>query len=170
MITEIYGQHYGCELSVEHIATIVRLEAPTAAGPEFYTEPGRPLQVGRLYYRKGHTVPTHRHKPRSREGVYGPTQEVLILRSGRLLCYFFDSKGQFAREWSARPGDVIIIHGGGHFFEALEDTDVIEVKQGPYDPHDKELLGDLHDGVLEQETGVAVVAQQEVPREQSSNE
>jgi hypothetical protein len=30
-------------------------------------------------------------------------------------------------------GDVILLAGGGHGFEMLEETEIIEVKQGPYD-------------------------------------
>jgi hypothetical protein len=173
MITEIYGQHYDCDISREHIATIIRLEAPTAAGPEFFTDPGRPLQVGRMWYRKGHRVPAHRHLSRRREGFYGPTQEVIIVRTGRLHCYFFDAQGKFATNWLARPGDVIVIHGGGHAFEALEDVDLVEVKSGPYDPGEKESLEFLQDfnmatameevsgGVTQQEAPLAMVAQQE---------
>ena len=29
-------------------------------------------------------------------------------------------------------GDVIFLASGGHGFEILEDTDIVEVKQGPY--------------------------------------
>ena len=31
-----------------------------------------------------------------------------------------------------KTGDVILLVSGGHDFEMLEDTDMVEVKQGPY--------------------------------------
>ena len=31
-----------------------------------------------------------------------------------------------------QSGDLILLCGGGHSFEMLEDTSMIEVKQGPY--------------------------------------
>ena len=36
-------------------------------------------------------------------------------------------------------GDIIILFQGGHGFKILEKTNIIEIKQGPYDPeNDKE--------------------------------
>ncbi len=30
------------------------------------------------------------------------------------------------------PGDVILLASGGHGFEMIEDSEILEVKQGPY--------------------------------------
>lgn len=47
------------------------------------------------------------------------------------------------------PGDVILLCGGGHSFKMLEDSSMIEVKQGPYaGENDKtrfEPIGVIHD-------------------------
>jgi hypothetical protein len=161
LISEIYGQHYECDLKREHIATIVRLETPTTTGAQFFTEGSEPMQVGRLWYRRGHVVKPHRHIVYNRPAYAGQSQEVLIVKRGSLLCHFFDYAGRWAGDWTARPGDVVIIHSGGHGFEAMEDTDVVEVKQGPYRPDDKEFIR----GLSEQVYGPPEVARQVPPGE-----
>lgn len=141
MITEVYGQYYECDLSREHIATIIRLDPPSAAGAEFYTEKDRPLQVGRLWYRAGHRVRAHRHITYDRPSYKGQSQEVLVVKKGAMVCHFYDYRGRWAGDFTARAGDVLVIHSGGHGFDVQEDTEIIEVKQGPYRPDDKEFLG-----------------------------
>ncbi len=44
-------------------------------------------------------------------------------------------------------GDIILLAGGGHGFTFLEDSEVIEIKQGPYISFevDKERFEDAHD-------------------------
>jgi hypothetical protein len=35
-------------------------------------------------------------------------------------------------------GDIVLLASGGHGFEVLEDTKIVEVKQGPYDGKSKD--------------------------------
>ena len=49
-----------------------------------------------------------------------------------------------------KSGDVILLVSGGHDFEMLEDTEMIEVKQGPYaGEDDKECFEGLIDDTRE---------------------
>lgn len=156
-IIEIYSQHYDCDLTRELIATIVRRDPPTEAGTKFVTDGKQPLEVARTWYRRGHRVKPHRHVHYSRKAFTGQTQEVLIIEKGRMDCEFYDYQGRYAGGYTGRPGDIIIIVGGGHSFTALEDVELIEVKQGPHTPQDKEFFG----GVTEQKETVGMVARKD---------
>jgi len=45
---------------------------------------------------------------------------------------FYGDDETFRESREIRTGDVILLSVGGHGFEMLEDSELIEVKQGPY--------------------------------------
>jgi len=79
---------------------------------------------------KGKKIAPHVHNFLSRQVFY--TQEVLIIRRGRLKVNLYSSDKEFFGDRILEAGDVILLCGGGHSFEMLEETSIIEVKQGPY--------------------------------------
>jgi hypothetical protein len=87
-------------------------------------------QLGFVVHPSGSEVKRHFHVPVTRE-ITG-TPEILIVRSGRCeVTLYDDAHEQFAvRELGV--GDIMLIVGGGHRLEMLEDTVLVEVKQGPY--------------------------------------
>jgi quercetin dioxygenase-like cupin family protein len=88
------------------------------------------LQVGFVVYPAGGEIQRHDHRPLERQIV--GTTEVLVVRSGRCEIDLYDHERQLAATRELRAGDVILIVGGGHGFRMLEDTVLLEVKQGPY--------------------------------------
>ncbi len=46
-------------------------------------------------------------------------------------------KKKYLKSKILKKGDVILLVNGGHGFEMLEKTEIIEIKQGPY-AHDKD--------------------------------
>jgi mannose-6-phosphate isomerase-like protein (cupin superfamily) len=60
------------------------------------------------------------------------TQEVLFIRRGRVRVDFYDEQRTYLESRVLETGDVILLAWGGHGFEALEELEMIEVKQGPY--------------------------------------
>lgn len=101
---------------------------PTAT--QFVTPPGLPQQVGFVAYPAGGTIARHRH--RSIERHLSGTSEVLVVRNGRCEVDLFDDDGTPLATRELRFGDVLILVRGGHGFRMLEDTVLLEVKQGPY--------------------------------------
>jgi mannose-6-phosphate isomerase-like protein (cupin superfamily) len=79
---------------------------------------------------KGKTIDPHIHKNIERQVFY--TQEVLIIKEGKLKVDFFDDKKKYLDSRILSKGDLILLIKGGHGFEVLEDIKMIEVKQGPY--------------------------------------
>jgi mannose-6-phosphate isomerase-like protein (cupin superfamily) len=88
------------------------------------------LQVGFVVYPAGGEIARHEHRPLERHVVGTP--EALVVRSGRCEIDLYDHDRRQVATRELRAGDVILIVGGGHAFRMLEDTVLLEVKQGPY--------------------------------------
>jgi mannose-6-phosphate isomerase-like protein (cupin superfamily) len=78
----------------------------------------------------GKTIEPHVHNAVVRQVEY--TQEVLLIRKGRVRVDFYDDFRTYLHSRVLSAGDVILLATGGHGFEVLEDLEMIEVKQGPY--------------------------------------
>ena len=78
----------------------------------------------------GYTIPPHVHNPVQREVQF--TQETLFIKSGKVRVDFYDAKQNYLESHILNPGDVILLAHGGHGFVMLEESEIIEVKQGPY--------------------------------------
>lgn len=87
-------------------------------------------QVGFVVHPAGSEVKRHYHVLVERKIIGTP--EVLFVRSGRCEMDVYDNSEQLIATCELFPGDVMIMVGGGHGFRMLEDTVLIEVKQGPY--------------------------------------
>lgn len=105
-------------------------------GIEFFTPSTHTQQLGYMNRPAGYVIPPHVHNPVAREAHY--TKEVLFIRRGRLRVDFYDDSRSYIESTILETGDVILLAFGGHGFEMLEPTEIIEVKQGPYiGEHDK---------------------------------
>jgi mannose-6-phosphate isomerase-like protein (cupin superfamily) len=99
-------------------------------GIEFFTPGTYSQQIGYMNRPTGYVIPPHVHNPVAREVYY--TNEVLFIRSGRLRVDFYSDGREYLESTVLTAGDLILLAGGGHGFEMLEPTEIIEVKQGPY--------------------------------------
>jgi mannose-6-phosphate isomerase-like protein (cupin superfamily) len=111
------------------IAIIIRDEY-SQPGIAFFTPDNFSQQLAGIRHPKGHIIPAHIHKPVPRTVKY--TQETLFIKKGKVKVTFYNEQKQFLETCTLKSGDVILLVSGGHDFEMLEDTDMIEVKQGPY--------------------------------------
>jgi cupin fold WbuC family metalloprotein len=111
------------------LAYIVRAQTPREQ-TEFVTPPELPIQLGWLVFHAGATVPRHVHLKMERR-VHTPS-EVLLVTRGRCEVDIYDTDRTVAATHELKEGDVIILVGGGHAFRMLEDTVLLEVKEGPY--------------------------------------
>lgn len=88
------------------------------------------LQALLVQYPAQHVIPKHVHPPYLR--VIEQTQEVIVVRRGRMRVKFYTPSRAYVGEEIIQAGDILILLAGGHGFEMLEDTELFEVKQGPY--------------------------------------
>ncbi len=116
--------HEGTELAI-----IIR-RSLRQDGIEFFTPGSYSQQVGYMNRPAGYVIPPHVHNPVTREVHF--TNEVLFVRSGRVRVDFYSQQQQFLENTVLETGDVILLVQGGHGFEMLEATEMVEVKQGPY--------------------------------------
>lgn len=79
---------------------------------------------------KGYVIAPHRHNVVPREVIL--TQEVLFIKSGKVRVDFYDDDQTYIKSRVLIQGDIILLAAGGHGFEMLETSEIIEVKQGPY--------------------------------------
>jgi mannose-6-phosphate isomerase-like protein (cupin superfamily) len=101
-----------------------------ADGVKFFTPDSYSQQLAYMHHEPGHKIMPHVHNPVSRDVQY--TQEVLIIRKGKLRVDFYDNEQNYLESHILNGGDVILLASGGHGFEVLEELEMIEVKQGPY--------------------------------------
>ena len=97
---------------------------------EFFTPGSYSQQLGIIKYSKGGYIKPHFHNKVTREVHY--TQEVLVIRKGKLRVNLYDHELKHILDVVLNTGDVILLASGGHGFEMLEDCEMLEVKQGPY--------------------------------------
>ncbi|KJR98016.1 MAG: hypothetical protein VR68_12045 [Peptococcaceae bacterium BRH_c4a] len=118
----------------ELFAIIIRCSF-SPKGTSFITSNDNFLQVGVFVHEQGKQITPHFHKEFARS--INLTQEVLHLEYGKIEASFFKEGKEVAKSVLS-GGDTIILLNGGHGFNALEETKMIEVKQGPYSGHDKD--------------------------------
>lgn len=116
------------------LAYLIQQQPPTHTS--FVTPPDCGQQVGYIVYKKNEEIQRHFHRPIRRELV--GTTEVLYVMSGRCIIDFYSGDGLItSREMTA--GNLIVIVAGAHGLRMLEDTTLLEIKQGPYPgPSEKE--------------------------------
>ncbi len=99
-------------------------------GIEFFTPDTFSQQIGYMNRPAGYIIPPHVHNLVPREVVL--TQEVLYIKSGKVRVDFYTDDRNYLESKILYPGDVILLAAGGHGFEMIESSEIIEVKQGPY--------------------------------------
>ena len=113
----------------ELLAYVVRASFSTAI-TSFITPPEHSFQVGFVAYPVGGEIQSHCNRTIKRS--ISNTSEVLIVREGRCEIDIFDNDRKLAATLELQPGDVMVMVAGGHGFRMLENTVLLEIKQGPY--------------------------------------
>ncbi len=111
------------------LAIIIRRDYSNP-GVHFFTPDGFSQQLGYMQHPAGRTIQPHIHLPAQREVTY--TQEVLFIRKGKLRVDFYSSNRDYVESRVLDAGDIILLAAAGHGFQAIEDVEMFEVKQGPY--------------------------------------
>lgn len=122
MLENIY--HDGILLSV-----IIRADYKSE-GIEFFTPDDYSQQLAYMNRGQGHEILPHVHNKVHRDVHF--TQEVLVIKSGKVRVDYYDDDKSYLLSKIVKTGDVVLLAYGGHGFKMLEDSEIIEVKQGPY--------------------------------------
>mgnify|MGYP001472652437 FL=1 len=118
-------------------------------GIEFFTPDNYSQQLGYMKRPSGYEIKPHIHKKISKKIEF--TQEVLFIKSGKLRVDFYKNEKQYLQSKILSKGDIILLSEGGHGFKVIDECEIFEVKQGPYDEiNDKERF----EGKLDKETKI----------------
>lgn len=114
----------------DHLLAIIIWNNFCKPGIHFFTPDDFSQQLGYMNRPKGYTVPAHVHNPVRREVRH--TNEVLYIKTGKIRVDFYGENRTYIQSRILMQGDVLLLAFGGHGLEMLEQTEIIEVKQGPY--------------------------------------
>jgi hypothetical protein len=112
------------------LCAIILSAAYDEPGIQFFTRRDFSQQLASMSHPAGKVIPAHTHNAVRREAF--DTQEALFIRNGRLRVDFYSMQQEYCKSRVLGPGDVILLIAGGHGFKVLEDSNIVEVKQGPY--------------------------------------
>jgi hypothetical protein len=118
------------------LAIVVRADATSEEKYNFLSDPSQPLQLGMNFYGKGEVIANHAHLPR--EILVSSVQEAIVIGEGKARLVLYDEARERVADVVLGRGDLVLLTAGGHGFEILEDTKILEVKQGPYDGKSKD--------------------------------
>ena len=106
-------------------------------GLNFITPSELNIQVSSWYYHKGKKLASHIHKYNPRQ--VDRTHEVTYVKQGKMKILLYSEDKEFIKEFILNAGDLAVYAYGGHGYEILEDnTQVIEVKSGPFSSVDSD--------------------------------
>lgn len=106
---------------------------------EFLTTPENDLQIALMLRDFNSPVLAHQHLVVNR--TVRSTQEFIWIREGSARILIFNDDHTISHELTLTTGDSILFVSGGHAIDFLTATQILEVKQGPYQPsHDKIFL------------------------------
>jgi hypothetical protein len=112
------------------LAVIIRADFE-ADGIVFATPIELPQQLGYMKRPEGYEIDPHVHVLKRYEVEY--SSETLFIRKGKVRIDFYSEEKQNLSSEILTAGDVVLLSRGGHGFEILEDSEIVEVKQGPYE-------------------------------------
>ena len=112
------------------LAIIIRAEY-TCEGVNFMTPNEFSQQVAYMHHPAGKVIDAHIHNLVHRDVIL--TQEVLLIKKGKLRVDFYDDYEDYLESRMLNAGDVILLVSGGHGFNVMEEVEMIEVKQGVTD-------------------------------------
>lgn len=116
-------------------------------GIHFFTPDEFSQQLGYMLRPKGYSIPPHTHNPIPR--TINWTQEVLFIKSGLVRLDVYGKDYIYYCSVLLRQGDVVLMAAGGHGLVMLEESEIVEVKQGPYvGPADKSHFEQVADEVV----------------------
>lgn len=95
-------------------------------------EPQEVLQLSSQAIPQGTTFRPHRHIPKKVQLVELTAQESWVVISGRVKVTFYDLDDTVIQSLELAAGDVSVSLAGGHGYEILEDSRILEFKTGPY--------------------------------------
>lgn len=94
------------------------------------TDPKEPLQLVAFKHKAGKYTKAHIHKPRKR--ITQGLQEFLIVTKGKIKIDLYAPDKKIFKSIYLTAGQAVIFMHGGHAVRVLKDSEILEVKNGPF--------------------------------------
>jgi hypothetical protein len=94
------------------------------------TDPNEPLQLVTHKRSSGECTKAHIHVPKRR--ITEKLQECLVVIKGKIKIDFYTPKKKYFKSIYLSAGETIIFMNGGHGVHILKDSEIIEIKNGPF--------------------------------------
>lgn len=94
------------------------------------TDPSEPLQLVIHKRSTNEYTKAHTHAPKRR--ITEKLQECLVVIKGKIKIDFYTPDKKYFKSIYLSPGEVIILMNGGHGIHILKDSEIIEIKNGPF--------------------------------------
>ena len=135
------------------LAIIIRADHQ-GEGIDFVTGAECEQQLAYMHHPQGKDICPHVHRQIHRE--INNTREIVVIKKGAYRVDFYSDDKQYLKSCVIRTGDIILLLSNAHGFKALEDTELYEIKQGPFaEGMDKEKFDfNLEKVVYETEEGM----------------
>ena len=114
----------------EKLLSVIIRKNYKANGIEFFTPDDFSQQLAYMHREKDYVIAPHVHNSVQRDVKL--TQEVLVIKSGKVRVDYYDNSKNYLESKILLKGDVVLLAYGGHGFYMIEPSEIIEVKQGPY--------------------------------------
>tara|TARA_B100000767_G_scaffold163014_1_gene152962 strand:- start:482 stop:889 length:408 start_codon:yes stop_codon:yes gene_type:complete len=113
------------------LARYIPADTAWEGGLSFFSEDEDYIQVGTWGYDSPKELLAHTHNEVHRDVAW--TQEVIFVKKGSIRAEIYDLSNKKVKDIDCKVGDIIILLRGAHGYHILEDdTQVLEVKNGPY--------------------------------------
>lgn len=94
------------------------------------TDPLEPVGILTFNHPKGANFDPHYHKPVKR--VTQHLEECFIIKNGKIKIKLYGPDKKYFKSIYLKTGQAYLTIAGGHEIDVLEDTEMYEVKNGPY--------------------------------------
>ena len=95
-----------------------------------FTDPNEPLQLVLHKRASGEYTKAHSHAPKKR--ITEKLQECLVVIKGRIKIDFYTPDKKYFKSIYLSSGEIVIFVSGGHGVHILKDSEIIEIKNGPF--------------------------------------
>jgi hypothetical protein len=113
------------------LARYISADSAWEGGLSFFSEDEDYIQVGTWGYDSPKELLAHTHNEVHRDVAW--TQEVIFIKKGSIRAEIYNLSNMRIKDIVCSAGDIIILLRGAHGYHILEDdTQVLEVKNGPY--------------------------------------
>ena len=116
--------------SSENLLAIVVKKGSSKEEKDFHTDNSSEFQLGTFNLEKDTVIERHYHQKQER--TIHSTNEVLVLQKGKMTITIYDLDLNKIQDVTLESGDMVALFDGGHEIKVDENSNFIEVKQGPY--------------------------------------